>query len=82
VGALRQAVAELDRVSEGRSIRAVGRAYQELAEISSQLAKAVERLDRATGMLGPCDQQAMPVYLKRDLRAAVRARPALRERGR
>jgi hypothetical protein len=46
-----EAVAELDRVSEGRSIRAVGRAYQELAETSSQLAKAVERLDRASGLL-------------------------------
>jgi hypothetical protein len=46
-----EAVAELDRVSEGRSIRAVGRAYQELAEISSELAKAVERLDRASGLM-------------------------------
>jgi hypothetical protein len=46
-----EAVAELDRVSEGRSIRAVGRAYQELAEASAQLAKAVERMDRASGLL-------------------------------
>ena len=46
-----EAVAELDRVSEGRSMRAVGRAYAELAEIASQLAKAVERSDRATGLL-------------------------------
>ncbi|HEY1508913.1 MAG TPA: hypothetical protein VGF93_07945, partial [Solirubrobacteraceae bacterium] len=29
-----EAVAELDRVSEGRSIRAVGRAYAELADIA------------------------------------------------
>ena len=47
-----EAVAELDRVSEGRSIRAVGRAYAELAEIASQLAGAVERQDRGSGLLG------------------------------
>ncbi len=46
-----EAVAELDRVSEGRSLRAVGRAYAELADVASQLAKAVERLDRASGLL-------------------------------
>jgi hypothetical protein len=46
-----EAVAELDRVSEGRSMRAVGRAYAELAEIASELAKAVEREDRASGLL-------------------------------
>ena len=46
-----EAVAELDRVSEGRSMRAVGRAYAELAEIASQLAKAIERGDRAAGLL-------------------------------
>jgi hypothetical protein len=48
-----EAVAELDRVSEGRSMRAVGRAYAELADIASQLAKAVEREDRASGLLPP-----------------------------
>jgi hypothetical protein len=48
-----EAVAELDRVSEGRSIRAVGRAYAELADIASQLARAVEREDRASGLLTP-----------------------------
>lgn len=48
-----EAVDELDRVSEGRSMRAVGRAYSELAEIASQLAKAVERGDRAGGLLPP-----------------------------
>jgi hypothetical protein len=47
-----EAVAELDRVSEGRSIRAVGRAYAELGEIAAQLAAAVEREDRASGLLG------------------------------
>jgi hypothetical protein len=46
-----EAVAELDRVSEGRSMRAVARAYAELAEVASQLAKAVDREDRANGLL-------------------------------
>lgn len=46
-----EAVAELDRVSEGRSLRAVGHAYAEVAEIASQLARAVERADRASGLL-------------------------------
>lgn len=46
-----EAVAELDRVSEGRSMRAVGRAYAELGEIAGQLAKAAEREDRASGLL-------------------------------
>jgi hypothetical protein len=46
-----EAVAELDRVSEGRSMRAAGWAYAELSEIASQLARAVEREDRASGLL-------------------------------
>ncbi|MGZ4218108.1 MAG: hypothetical protein ACXVS6_23980 [Solirubrobacteraceae bacterium] len=46
-----EAVAELDRVSEGRSLRAVGRAYAELADVASKLATAVEREDRASGLL-------------------------------
>ena len=46
-----EAVAELDRVSEGRSMRAVGRAYAELSDIASRLAQAVEREDRASGLL-------------------------------
>jgi hypothetical protein len=46
-----EAVAELDRVSEGRSMRAVGRAYAELAEVTSKLAQAVERADRTSGLL-------------------------------
>jgi hypothetical protein len=53
-----EAVAELDRVSEGRSIRAVGRAHQELADISARLAKAVERLDRAGGLLHCMEAEA------------------------
>jgi hypothetical protein len=48
-----EAVAELDRVSEGRSMRAVGRAYAELADAASQLADAIERHDRASGLLPP-----------------------------
>jgi len=46
-----EAVAELDRVSEGRSLRAVGRAYAELADVADQLAQAVGRGDRASGLL-------------------------------
>jgi hypothetical protein len=46
-----EAVAELDRVSEGRSMRAVGRAYADLGEIAAQLAKAIEQEDRASGVL-------------------------------
>jgi hypothetical protein len=46
-----EAVAELDRVSEGRSMRAVTRAYAELSEVAAQLARAVEREDRSSGLL-------------------------------
>jgi hypothetical protein len=46
-----EAVAELDRVSEGRSLRAVARAYEELADVAAQVAEEVERLDRASGLL-------------------------------
>jgi hypothetical protein len=52
-----EAVAELDRVSEGRSMRAVGRAYAELAELAAELAKAVEREDRASGLLPPAAEK-------------------------
>lgn len=45
-----EAVAELDRVSEGRSLRAVGTAYAELADVAAQLAKEIERADRASGL--------------------------------
>jgi hypothetical protein len=48
-----EAVEELDRVSEGRSMKAVGRAYAELAEVAAELATAVEREDRASGLLPP-----------------------------
>jgi hypothetical protein len=46
-----EAVAELDRVSEGRSMRAVGRAYAELADVAHELATVVERQERADGLL-------------------------------
>ncbi len=46
-----EAVAELDRVSEGRSLRAVGRAYAECVDVASKLGDAVERDDRASGLL-------------------------------
>jgi hypothetical protein len=46
-----EAVAELDRVSEGRSMRAVAGAYRELADLAAELARAVERQDRANGLL-------------------------------
>jgi hypothetical protein len=52
-----EAVAELDRVSEGRSLRAVGRAYSELAEVASKLADAIEREDRASGLLVPASRR-------------------------
>jgi hypothetical protein len=48
-----EAVAELDRVSEGRSMRAVARAYTELADVALELARTVERQDRASGLLLP-----------------------------
>ena len=43
---LDEAIEELDKVSEGRSMKAVGRAYAELAEAADALAKAIEREDR------------------------------------
>ncbi len=46
-----RAVTELGRASEGRSMRAVGRAYGDLAEITTLLAHAVEQEDRASGLI-------------------------------
>lgn len=48
-----ETVAELDRVSEGRSLRAVARAYSDLAEAAAELAVAVEAEDRRSGLLPP-----------------------------
>jgi hypothetical protein len=41
----------LTGVSEGRSLRAVARAYAELGDVAGELAAAVEREDRASGLL-------------------------------
>jgi hypothetical protein len=52
------AVEELNGVAAGRSMRAVGRAYAELAEVAAQLAQAVEKGDRASGLLAPAPRRA------------------------
>lgn len=51
------AVTELDRVSEGRSMRAVARAYGDLADIAMELANAIEREDRASRLLPATDMR-------------------------
>ena len=45
------AVGELNRAATGRDLQAVARAYQELAEVTSELAAAVETDDRKSGLL-------------------------------
>ena len=45
------AVAELDRAATGRDLQAVGRAYQELAEVTRDLATTIEAADRGSGLL-------------------------------
>jgi hypothetical protein len=45
------AVSELNRVATGTDLVAVAAAYQELAEVAAELAVAVEREDRASGLL-------------------------------
>jgi hypothetical protein len=45
------AVGELGRAATGRDLQAVARAYQDLGEITSQLAAAVETEDRKNGLL-------------------------------
>jgi hypothetical protein len=45
------AVTELNRVSAGTSLLDVARAYELLSEIAGELAAAVEREDRASGVL-------------------------------
>jgi hypothetical protein len=45
------AVGELGRAATGRDLQAVARAYQDLGEITSELAAAVEAEDRANGLL-------------------------------
>jgi hypothetical protein len=45
------AVADLSRIATGRDMPAVADAYDELSEVASELAQAVEREDRANGLL-------------------------------
>jgi hypothetical protein len=52
------AVEDLNGVAAGRSMRAVGRAYAELAEVAAELAQEVEKEDRASGLLAPAPRRA------------------------
>jgi hypothetical protein len=45
-------VAHLSRVATGRDILGVASAYDELADVAEELARAVEREDRESGLLG------------------------------
>jgi len=45
------AVGELGRAATGRDLQAVARAYQELGEVTAELATAVEAEDRTSGLL-------------------------------
>ena len=45
------AVGELGRAATGRDLQAVARAYQDLGEVTSELATAVEAEDRKSGLL-------------------------------
>jgi hypothetical protein len=45
------AVAELNRVAAGTGLLEVAHVYEAIAEIAAQLAQAVEREDRASGLL-------------------------------
>jgi hypothetical protein len=45
------AVGELGRAATGRDLAAVARAYEELGEVASELAQAVEAEDRKSGLL-------------------------------
>jgi len=45
------AVAELDRAATGTDLLAVADAYEQLADVAGALAEAVEREDRASGLL-------------------------------
>jgi hypothetical protein len=46
-----RATEELNRVAAGRSMRAMARAYEDVAELADQLASAIEEQDRASGRL-------------------------------
>jgi hypothetical protein len=45
------AVAELNRAATGTDLLAVAVAYEQLAEVVAELAQAVERIDRESGLL-------------------------------
>jgi hypothetical protein len=45
------AVGELNRAATGRDLQAVARAYEELAEVTNELATSVEGEDRKSGLL-------------------------------
>ncbi len=45
------AVADLSRIATGRDMPAVADAYDELSAVASELAQAIEREDRANGLL-------------------------------
>ncbi|MGH2879876.1 MAG: hypothetical protein ACRDK4_09770 [Solirubrobacteraceae bacterium] len=45
------AVADLSRIATGRDMPAVAGAYDELSDAASELAQAIEREDRANGLL-------------------------------
>jgi hypothetical protein len=47
------AVGELGRAATGRDLQPVARAYQELADVTSELADAVKTEDRNSGLLTP-----------------------------
>jgi hypothetical protein len=47
------AAAELNRAATDTSLAAVADAYEQLANVASELAQAVERADRASGVLQP-----------------------------
>jgi hypothetical protein len=46
-----RAIEELNRVAAGRSMRAMARAYEDLAELADELASAIAELDRTSGLL-------------------------------
>jgi hypothetical protein len=52
------AVGELGRAATGRDLQAVARAYEELGEVTGELASAVEAEDRKSGLLLPARDRA------------------------
>lgn len=52
-------VAELNRAATGADLVEVARAYEELAAVTAELADAVERADRASGLLPSADARRL-----------------------